>query len=165
MHLQFKLCTVYISGPVNCPKVHCTGVGKKHSISWPMSMRHLVVKFWNNISTYLFNVLLRETWAMKIGSSICQLTDDLKRVPLGLEAHKISWLISMRHLVVKFWTNTLTYLFDVLLWKTWAMKIGSSICQSTVDLWLLSCRNGCSMSFSIFFVTDISWELKLDDFS
>ena len=35
--------------------------------------------------------------------------DPLKRALLGLEKHKIRWLVIIRHLVVKFRINSLTY--------------------------------------------------------
>ena len=45
----------------------------------------------------------------------------------GLEKHKISWLVSMCHLVIKFWTNSLTYLSRLLFCPKVAWQI-SHLC-------------------------------------
>ena len=39
------------------------------------------------------------------------------RVPIQLEKHKFSWPLGNHHLVVKFWTNSLTYLFRPSFWR------------------------------------------------
>ena len=57
-HLYLELCFVYIFILAECT----TGLSKKHTISWLISMCHLVVKFWTNSLTYLSGGVHNENW-------------------------------------------------------------------------------------------------------
>ena len=81
----------------------------------PLMRAHLIPEIRHTITCLILTLLMLFNWA-----------------PLGFEKYMINWLLADFPLVVKFWTTSLTYLWEHVNWSSLGQVVGQSSSSSPI---------------------------------